>query len=64
METTTIDLFEKFEELPEELQNILTKYEDINTYNECNDMLKECEVIGYTFDYYFNAEPYNLRKME
>lgn len=62
---TDIDLFEHFETLPEELKRILTKYEECdNDYNVMAAMQAECEAIGYTFDYYLDAEPYNLRELK
>lgn len=63
--STDIDLFEQFETLPEELKRILTKYEECdNDYNVMAAMQAECEAIGYTFDYYLDAEPYNLRELK
>ena len=63
--STDIDLFEQFETLPEELKRVLTKYEECdNDYNVMAAMQAECEAIGYTFDYYLDAEPYNLRPLK
>lgn len=63
-ENETIDLFDKYELLPPEGIAILDKYADFdNTYEECEAMLKDFEAIGYTFDYYLDAQPYNLRKI-
>jgi hypothetical protein len=31
------------------------------SYSEIAQMLTETEAIGYTFDYYLDAEPYGLR---
>ncbi|MCW8966682.1 MAG: hypothetical protein OQK82_08370 [Candidatus Pacearchaeota archaeon] len=56
------DLFEKYEELPEEVQAVLLTFED-NTYEECQRLEDELRVLGYTFDWYLDAEPYNLRKI-
>lgn len=58
------DLFTQYDKLPQELQAILDKYGELETYKECEAMLKECNAIGYTFDYYLDATPYNLRKMQ
>lgn len=57
------DLFEHYEDLPQEVQAILEKYGEVETYQQCEAMLKECEALGYTFDYYLDAVPYNLRKI-
>lgn len=63
------DLFEFYEEQPKELKVIcdkwMEKYEDEGLdYKDCEQFLKEVESIGYTFDYYLDAEPYNLRAMD
>ena len=58
------DLFEHYEEQPEELQRVLKPYEEHNpTYESLRAILKEVNAIGYTFDYGLDATPYNLRKM-
>ena len=58
------DLFETpFETWPETLQAIFNRYELANdlSYSELAEMLTETESIGYTFDYYLDADPYGLR---
>jgi len=62
---TTVDLFESVDTLPQEVQDIINKYQDDwePTYENCRSMLKELEAVGYTFDYYLDAEPYDLRKI-
>lgn len=62
--TEEIDLFEHYEELPLELKEILDKYCDGDfDYEKCAKLVEELETIGYTCDYYLDAEPYNLRKL-
>jgi len=58
-----IDLFEHFETLPQEVQDVLLKCGEIESYQQCADMLVEVEALGYTFDYGLDHEPYNLRKI-
>lgn len=59
---TEIDLFEHWEKLPKRVQNVLSKYADADEdYENCAKMLSELEALGYTFDYYLDAVPYNLR---
>lgn len=58
-----MDLFLKYETLPIELQEVILRYGDVSSYQECDDMLKECQSLGYTFDYYLDACPFNLRKL-
>jgi hypothetical protein len=57
-----VDLFEHPNRLPIDVQNILNRYlqSDLN-YADCEAMLTECEMYGYTFDYGLSAEPFNLR---
>jgi hypothetical protein len=63
----TTDLFQHYDQWPQELADVLNKYfeesEELN-YQQLADMLKECEAIGYTFDYYLDATPFNLKKIE
>lgn len=59
-----IDLFADYETLPQEVQDVLAKYEDWGeSYDECAAMLADMNKIGYTFEYYLTAEPYGLRRM-
>ena len=65
METIEIDLFDKYELLPPNALAILEKYEDFDfTYDECRAMLADFEAIGYTFEYYLDAQPHSLRKIK
>lgn len=58
------DLFLKYETLPDDVKAILDKYsEEDATYESLAAMTNELEPLGYTFDYYLDAEPYNLRKI-
>jgi hypothetical protein len=59
------DIFEHPELMPAELRQVMEKWEakmlDGFTYTEIAEMLKEVEAVGYTFEYYLDAEPYGLR---
>ena len=56
------DLFETPELIPQDVQAILETFnEDADPYHELNRLTNELEVIGYTFDYYLDADPYGLR---
>lgn len=62
------DLFENYDELPQEVKNILEQFlvretEGIDGYENCEQLVKELNLIGYTCDYYLQAEPFNLRKI-
>lgn len=59
-----IDLFEHIEDLPQNVQTILETYEDLDaTYDNCRAMLTELEAVGYTFEYYLDAIPVNLTRI-
>jgi hypothetical protein len=57
------DLFETPELIPSEVQAILETFDEDkpNTYLELDRLVNELENIGYTFDYYLDADPYGLR---
>lgn len=61
----TVDLFEDYENIPKEVDEIIKKYNyfEDSTYTDLEEFLKELEAIGYTFDYYLDAQPYDLRKI-
>ena len=61
-----MDLFEDYSLLPEELKAVCDKWQQKSAYwgldyNDCEIFQKECEAIGYTFDYGLDAEPFDLR---
>ena len=63
-----MDLFENYEQQPKNLQKICDKWGEIQAseglnYATCNEFKKECEAIGYTFEYGLDAEPINLIKI-
>lgn len=59
-----MDLFEHYENLPEDIQEVILSFdEDHDLYNECERLLEELKPLGYTFDYYLDGVPYNLRKI-
>lgn len=57
------DLFETPELIPNEVQLVLETFDEDcdNTYHELDRILNEIQPLGYTFDYYLDAEPYGLR---
>jgi hypothetical protein len=63
----TIDLFNHYKTLPKEFQKLLLKWGDIladqQTYTNCNKFLKAVGKHGYTFEYYLDAIPFNLTKI-
>jgi hypothetical protein len=56
------DLFETPELIPEDVQAVLETFdENADDYAELDRLTNELEPLGYTFDYYLNAEAYGLR---
>tara|TARA_R110000751_G_scaffold172659_1_gene279023 strand:- start:2151 stop:2354 length:204 start_codon:yes stop_codon:yes gene_type:complete len=64
LKVKTMDLFENYEKQPKELQAITSKMKEGMNYFELEKVLKECEAIGYTFEYDLSATPYNLKNMK
>ena len=59
-----VDLFERYDLLPVGVQDILTKFGDMDIdYENCRALQNELEPLGYTFDWGLDAEPHNLRKI-
>jgi hypothetical protein len=58
------DLFETPELIPGNVLDIISKYENLDsyTYVTIEKMLKQLNKIGYTFEYYLDCTPYNLQK--
>jgi len=51
-------------DLPIEVTNILGDFFDKeNTYENCEQLVKELNSVGYTIDYGLDAEPHDLRKL-
>jgi len=64
MENVEIDLFEDYENIPDDLMAALEKYDtcDSLSYDQCAAMLIDVEALGYTFEYGLDGIPYDLRK--
>ena len=61
-----VDLFEDYENIPDNVQLILEKYEDVfmdGDYKGLAKAQKELNEIGYTFDSYLDGQAYDLRKI-
>lgn len=63
--TETTDLFETPELIPDNVRAVFEKYDngDELSYEEIFKLHTEVEQLGYTFDYYLDAVPYDLRKI-
>jgi hypothetical protein len=58
------DMFEFYEELPQEVTDVLAKFEaEENTYEACGNLVDALREIGWTCEYYLDAQPYNLRPL-
>lgn len=63
-EKTHPDLFNDLEKVPQKVQSAINEFDNDNlTYKECSRILKKVEKLGYTFEYYLDAEPYALRSI-
>jgi hypothetical protein len=65
-ESDEVDLFEDYENIPDNVQEILEKYEEDfeeGNYKRLQEAQKELENIGYTFEFGLDGVAYNLRKM-
>jgi hypothetical protein len=62
----TTDLFETPELIPDNVRAVFEKYDngDELSYDEIFKLHTEVEELGYTFDYYLDAVPYDLKKIE
>ena len=62
------DLFEHPHELPKNIQTILSRYNAVEIergvqYADLIQMGKEMAKNGYSFDFYLDCVPYNLKKI-
>lgn len=62
------DLFENPETLPKKIQAILSRYNALEIekgieYSDLINMGKEMANYGYSFDFYLDCIPYNLKKI-
>lgn len=57
------DLFKTPEKIPMAIRAIFAEIDDDLSYKELEILKEKVESLGYTFDYYLDAVPYNLRKI-
>lgn len=58
-----IDLFEQYETLPQEVQDVLEAFGEVEGYEGCRALIDALEPLGYTCEYGLDACPYNLTKI-
>lgn len=65
-EISNIDLFENPELIPKNVKDVLESYEQQAiegfSYEDLANLQNAVEALGYTFEYYLDAEPFNLIK--
>ena len=49
------------DQMPKPVRAIIAKLDGDQSYSELTQMVAELERHGYTFDFYLDAEPYDLR---
>ena len=59
-----MDLFEQYDKLPLPIQNIINNQGEIESYDDCRELLDKLSVFGYTFEYGLDAVPHNLREIK
>lgn len=51
-------------DLPQEVKDVLAKHQhEDNTYDACAALVDDLNTVGWTCEYYLDAEPYNLRPL-
>lgn len=58
-----IDLFEDYESLPQDVQDVLEAFGEVEGYEGCRALIDALEPLGYTCEYGLDACPYNLTKI-
>jgi hypothetical protein len=58
------DLFETLDLIPQEVRNIIEKYEEAGAdYKMCQNLIKELEQVGYTCEFGLDGVPYELKQL-
>lgn len=55
---------ENWDELPQEVQDILFQCEEYNTYEQCECVISLLESIGWTADFDLSAQIFDIKKKE
>jgi len=58
------DLFEEYDKLPKDIQKLVDELNEVEDYRDTEKILKKMKDKGYTFEYYLDNQPYNLRKLD
>ena len=57
----SVDYFESYELLPNKVYNIITQAGELEDYKDTLGLQEKLESIGWTFDFYLDNTPYDLR---
>lgn len=62
------DYFEEYDKLPDNIKDLMSKHfgsgDDEYNYKELENIQKDFEANGWTFDFGLDAEPYELKPMK
>ena len=59
-----IDLFDFPDDIPPEVMGVLDLFSSrIDSYDDCRELVKSLELVGYTCTFGLDATPYGLKKM-
>lgn len=63
-QNTNVDLFECYDSLPEKVKAVFNHYSEFDqNYENCVDLQKDLNLLGFDFDFGLDAVPFNLRIM-
>lgn len=64
-ENLEIDLFENYELLPQQVQDLIKEYGEMEfpDYHDTEKFLEKMHLLGYTFDYGLDNIPIELKKL-
>ena len=60
----SVDYFENYDLLPKKVYNIITQAGELEDYEDTLKLQEKLESIGWTFDFYLDNTPYNLRPIK
>lgn len=59
-----LDLFEFKDSLPIPVQDAINEAGEVDTYEQCEELKTRLNALGYDFEYYLDAVPYNLHTIK
>lgn len=58
-----MDLFEQYDQLPPEVQEVINNHAETNDFQACEDLIRDLNKLGYTCSYSLDCVPYDLKKI-